>query len=85
MSESIPIFPGHFQSHGLDISTTAQLLKRYVVVETELLRLLAGWYIAAPAYEMKYEIAHHLIDPPITWTACASGWMRCAAGKFAQG
>jgi hypothetical protein len=47
---------------GIDVSTTASLLRRYVVVERGLLRSLAGWFIAARAYEDKYTLAYHLLD-----------------------
>lgn len=60
------------QGHnGLDIGTTAQLLRRYAFVERALLRMLAGWFLAAPAYEDKYALAYHLLDH-----ADHVGWIR---------
>jgi uncharacterized ferritin-like protein (DUF455 family)/bacterioferritin (cytochrome b1) len=47
---------------GLDIATSANLLRRYATIERGLMRMLAGWFIAAPAYEMKYAFGHHLWD-----------------------
>ncbi len=47
---------------GLDIHTTAELLRRYAHVERGLMRMLAGWFLAAPAYETKYAFGYHLWD-----------------------
>src|SRR5690242_9569791 len=49
-------------SRGLDIQTSANLLRRYAHIERGLMRALAGWFIAAPAYETKYAFGHHLWD-----------------------
>ena len=32
------------------------------MVKTGLMRMLAGWFLKAPAYETKYELAYHLLD-----------------------
>lgn len=48
--------------HGLDIATSAQLLRRYAFIERGLMRMLAGWFLAAPAYETKYAFGYHLRD-----------------------
>ena len=48
--------------HGLDIQTSANLLRRYAFIERGLMRMLAGWFLAAPAYEMKYAFGYHLRD-----------------------
>lgn len=47
---------------GLDIPMSANLLRRYAQIERELMRRLAGWFLAAPAYETKYAFGHHLWD-----------------------
>ena len=49
-------------AQGLDIKTTVQRLRRYAAVERRSLKILAGWFLAAPAYEVKYALGYHLWD-----------------------
>lgn len=44
---------------GVDIGTTARLLRHYVAVERCCLKVLAGWFCHVPRYEDKYRLAYH--------------------------
>src|SRR5689334_21884172 len=61
--------PGPIQRHvlrtgarGLDVRTTAQLLRRYIHVQRGMMRMLAGWFLAAPPWEVKHTFGYHLFD-----------------------
>lgn len=49
-------------ARGLDIQLSANLLRRYAFIERGLMRMKAGWFLAAPRYETKYALGHHLWD-----------------------
>jgi len=54
---------------GLGIRETAHLLRCYAYVERVCITIQAGWFLAAPAYEIKYRLAYHLLDHTdhVTW------------------
>ncbi len=56
-------------SAGLDISSSVQRLRAYHTVERRSIRILAGWFLYAPAYETKYKLGYHLWDHAehVTW------------------
>jgi hypothetical protein len=47
---------------GIDIGTSVQRLRNYHCVERRSIRILSGWFLAAPAYETKYRLAYHAWD-----------------------
>ncbi len=47
---------------GFDVVETARLLRRYQAIHRSVLRSLAGWFLAAPAYEVKHTFGYHLWD-----------------------
>jgi hypothetical protein len=49
-------------ANGLDIATSVQLLRHYHTVERRSIRICAGWFLLAPAYETKYRLAYHAWD-----------------------
>jgi len=57
------------KQNGFDIATTAQRLRRYAYIEKQCLKISAGWFLRAPAYETKYAFAYHLWDHAehVTW------------------
>ncbi len=67
-------------SHGIDIRTTTGLLRRYVCVERGLMRMLAGWFLVAPAYETKHTFGYHVWDH-----AEHVDWMRKRLGEMRGG
>jgi hypothetical protein len=61
--------PTASKANGIDIGTTVQWLRNYQYVERHSIRILAGWFLCAPAYETKYRMAYHLYDHTehVTW------------------
>jgi hypothetical protein len=55
--------------NGLDIASSVQRLRTYHCVERRCIKVLAGWFLRAPAYETKYGLAYHLWDHAehVTW------------------
>lgn len=47
---------------GLGIRQTAHLFRNYNHVERASIKILTGWFLAAPAWEIKYRLAYHVID-----------------------
>ncbi len=54
---------------GLDIASSVQRLRNYHCVERRCIKVLAGWFLRAPAYETKYALGYHLWDHAehVTW------------------
>lgn len=54
---------------GLGIRDTAHLLRSYAYIERACITIHAGWFLTAPAYEIKYRLAYHLLDHSdhVTW------------------
>lgn len=65
---------------GLDIKTTVQRLRRYVALERRSLKILAGWFLCAPAYEIKYALGYHLWDG-----AEHTNWIRARLSEMRGG
>ena len=55
--------------NGLDIASSVQRLRTYHCVERRCIKVLAGWFLRAPAYETKYALGYHLWDHAehVTW------------------
>jgi len=49
-------------AHGLDVAETARRFRAYAYIERRSIKLLAGWFLRVPAYEMKYTLGYHLYD-----------------------
>lgn len=66
------------QPGGFGIRTSAQLLRTLACVERRSVRNLAGWFLAAPAYEVKYALAYALYDAVehVTWVRARLTEMR---------
>lgn len=47
---------------GVPIALSAHLLRRYAFLERALLRMKAGWFLAAPSFEIKYQLGYHVWD-----------------------
>lgn len=45
---------------GVEVRLTVELLRRYAFLERSAIRALAGWFLAAPAYEVKLTLGHSL-------------------------
>ena len=54
---------------GLDIASSVQRLRNYHCVERRCIKVLAGWFLRAPAYETKYALGYHIWDHAehVTW------------------
>lgn len=47
---------------GLSVSESAALLRRYIFIEQQCVRICASWILEAPRYEDKYVLGYHLWD-----------------------
>jgi len=66
---------------GLGIRHTAHLLRNYSHVERAGIKILAGWFLAAPAWETKYRLAYHVIDHAEHVTAYRSRLLEMRGGQ----
>jgi hypothetical protein len=49
-------------ANGLSISENVQRLRNYHCIERRCMKIHAGWFLNAPAYETKYTLGYHLWD-----------------------
>lgn len=56
-------------ANGLGIMENVQRLRNYHCIERRCMKILAGWFLNAPAYETKYTLGYHLWDHAehVTW------------------
>ncbi|MEX1275771.1 MAG: hypothetical protein WEB62_05565 [Bacteroidota bacterium] len=62
--ETIPftLLPAERSYRGLSVTESAALLRRYIFIEQECVRICAAWLLEAPMYEDKYILGYHLWD-----------------------
>src|SRR4029078_1849227 len=65
-------------ANGLGIIENVQRLRKYHRVERGCMKILAGWFLNAPAYETKYTLGYHLWDHAehVNWLRTRLGEMR---------
>ena len=63
---------------GFSIKNAAEHLRNYACLERRGIRLLAGWFLREPAYELKYRLAYALYDASehVSWIRARLNEMR---------
>jgi len=62
IEQTTPVSETASTANGLGISENVQRLRNYHCVERRCMKILAGWFLNAPAYETKYTLGYHLWD-----------------------